>query len=261
MLRFEPAQERYRKRRLRADEAGELLGMSGRHFPPAAGALRRAGEEGLRDRRLGKPSPRRAPMAELSCMQILYQKRYRDFTVSEQQLGLGAFNLQNIPFGVGGGTTKLVIKTAFGEEQELSAPYYLSTQTLKEGLSQYQYEIGVLRPPFCTTSFTFGKPAFECYHLYGFTNLVHCRVSRRGRGIWVGRKRWPCVCHDHAARGTRRIRGVEPREGLWVCGGSHVLLPPQFREYGSRCRGPPISAVDSPKFKVANQTPARSDHH
>ena len=30
VLRFEEALERYRKRRLTADEAGELLGMSGR---------------------------------------------------------------------------------------------------------------------------------------------------------------------------------------------------------------------------------------
>jgi hypothetical protein len=32
VLRFEEAMERYRKRRLTAEEAGELLGMSGRHF-------------------------------------------------------------------------------------------------------------------------------------------------------------------------------------------------------------------------------------
>ena len=32
MLRFEEALERYRKRRLTAEEAGEVLGMSGRHF-------------------------------------------------------------------------------------------------------------------------------------------------------------------------------------------------------------------------------------
>ncbi len=34
MLRFEEALERYRKRRLTAAEAGELLGLSGA-FPPA----------------------------------------------------------------------------------------------------------------------------------------------------------------------------------------------------------------------------------
>lgn len=81
VLRFEEALERYRKRRLTADEAGELLGMSGRHFRRLRVRYDEEGEMGLRDRRLGKPSPRRAPASELTRMQILYQERYRDFTV------------------------------------------------------------------------------------------------------------------------------------------------------------------------------------
>lgn len=81
VLRFEEALERYRKRRLTGDEAGELLGMSGRNFRRLIVRYDEDGEEGLRDRRLGRPSPRRAPAAELTRMQILYQERYRDFTV------------------------------------------------------------------------------------------------------------------------------------------------------------------------------------
>ena len=81
VLRFEEALGRYRKRRLTADEAGEVLGMSGRNFRRLIVRYDEEGEEGLRDRRLGRPSPRRAPAGELSRMQILYQERYRDFTV------------------------------------------------------------------------------------------------------------------------------------------------------------------------------------
>ena len=81
VLRFEEALERYRKRRLTADEAGELLGMSGRHFRRLIVRYEEDGQDGLRDRRLAKPSPRRAPAAELTRMQRLYQERYRAFTV------------------------------------------------------------------------------------------------------------------------------------------------------------------------------------
>jgi hypothetical protein len=81
VLRFEEALERYRKRRLTAEKAGEILGMSGRHFRRLLLRYEEDGPEGLRDRRLGKVSPRRAPLAELTRMQILYQERYRDFTV------------------------------------------------------------------------------------------------------------------------------------------------------------------------------------
>jgi hypothetical protein len=81
VLRFEDAMERYRKRRLTAEEAGELLGLSGRHFRRLLVRYEEEGPSGLRDRRLGKVSPRRAPASELTRMQILYQERYRDFTV------------------------------------------------------------------------------------------------------------------------------------------------------------------------------------
>lgn len=81
VLRFEEAMERYRKRRLTAADAGETLGLSGRHFRRLLVRYDEEGAEGLRDRRLGKVSPRRAPVAELTRMQILYQERYRDFTV------------------------------------------------------------------------------------------------------------------------------------------------------------------------------------
>jgi hypothetical protein len=81
VVRFEEALERHRKRRLTAEEAGELLGMSGRNFRRLTARYEEDGVEGLRDRRIGKPSPKRAPAVELTRMQILYQERYRDLNV------------------------------------------------------------------------------------------------------------------------------------------------------------------------------------
>ena len=81
VIRFEEALERYRRRRLTGEEAGELLGMSGRNFRRLCARYDEDGVEGLRDQRIGKPSPRRAPAGELTRMQVLYQERYRDFTV------------------------------------------------------------------------------------------------------------------------------------------------------------------------------------
>ncbi len=81
VVRFEEALERYRKRRLTAEEAGELLGMSGRNFRRLTVRYEEDGVEGLCDRRLGKPSPKRASAAELTRMQRLYQERYRDLNV------------------------------------------------------------------------------------------------------------------------------------------------------------------------------------
>jgi hypothetical protein len=79
--RFEEAFSQYRRRRLNADEAGELLGVSGRHFRRLCDRYEEEGSEGLGDRRIGKVSPRRAPARELERMQQLYRERYSDFTV------------------------------------------------------------------------------------------------------------------------------------------------------------------------------------
>jgi hypothetical protein len=81
VTRFEEAFEQYRRRRLTGDEAGELLGMSGRHFRRLCIRYEDEGVEGLRDRRIGKVSPRRAPERELERMQAFYRERYSDFTV------------------------------------------------------------------------------------------------------------------------------------------------------------------------------------
>ena len=54
--RFEEAFEQYKRHRLTGEEAGELLGMSGRNFRRLCVRYEEEGIEGLRDRRIGKVS-------------------------------------------------------------------------------------------------------------------------------------------------------------------------------------------------------------
>ena len=79
--RFEEAFEQYKRQRLTGEEAGELLGMSGRHFRRLCVRYEEDGVEGLRDRRIGKLSAHRAPERELERMHALYRERYGDFTM------------------------------------------------------------------------------------------------------------------------------------------------------------------------------------
>jgi len=79
--RFEDAFHHYKKRSLTAEEAGELLGLSARHFRRQCARFAADGEDGLRDRRIGRVSGRRAPESELDRMHRLYREEYADFTV------------------------------------------------------------------------------------------------------------------------------------------------------------------------------------
>ena len=80
-MRFEGLLERHERGELSQVEAAELLGMSERTFRRWRDRLQDEGPDGLLDRRLGKPSPRRASVAEISRMLELYRGSYADFTV------------------------------------------------------------------------------------------------------------------------------------------------------------------------------------
>lgn len=108
VTRFEDAWEGHRKGRLTAAEAGELLGLSARHFRRLRVRFEEAGAEGLRDRRLGRVSGRRAPESELERMRRLYREEYADFTVKHFHEQLG----QRHHYTLGYTVTRLALQAA-----------------------------------------------------------------------------------------------------------------------------------------------------
>jgi len=80
-MRFSSLLDRQEKGEITQEEAAEMLGVHVRTFQRWAGRHEEEGEAGLADRRLGRPSPRRAPQAELERMLGLYRDKYADFTV------------------------------------------------------------------------------------------------------------------------------------------------------------------------------------
>ena len=57
----------------------------------------------------------------------------------------GVFNLENLPGVSGAGNIRVVVRNAFGQAQELNAPYYLGTQLLRQGLNDFNYSVGLGR--------------------------------------------------------------------------------------------------------------------
>src|SRR5882672_6700313 len=80
-MRFERLLDRQESGGLSQVEAAELLGISERSFRRWRDRLREEGPPGLADRRLDKPSSRRAAVSEIERMLGLYRERYADFTV------------------------------------------------------------------------------------------------------------------------------------------------------------------------------------
>lgn len=81
MRKFRDVLSRWESGQLSMLEAGELLGMSERQFRRYRERYEEEGLDGLRDRRLGKPSPKRVPSADAQLMLELYGGPYRGWNV------------------------------------------------------------------------------------------------------------------------------------------------------------------------------------
>ncbi len=91
-------------------------------------------------------------------------------SMKKEKLPPGAFDFSNFYGQTGAGNATLVIKDAFGREQTIVTPFYLSSNLLKAGLHDYSYNLGFKRLNFGTKSFDYTEPGFLGYHRYGFSD-------------------------------------------------------------------------------------------
>lgn len=80
-MRFSEIFNRYEKRELTTMEASDLLGISQRQFLRKRIRYQEEGFDGTFDRRLGRPSGRRAGEGEIRRITKLYEERYLGFSV------------------------------------------------------------------------------------------------------------------------------------------------------------------------------------
>ena len=81
VMRFEELLDKHRRGYVTQAEAAEMLGVCERTFRRWETRYRDEGPEGLRDRRVGKPSSRRAAEDELLRILGIYREHYQGFTV------------------------------------------------------------------------------------------------------------------------------------------------------------------------------------
>lgn len=81
MERFSEIHDKVALDRLSCGEAAAMLGCSERHFLRLRDRYSEEGLAGLKDRRLGRVSPRRAADSEVEEVTRLYRERYRGFSV------------------------------------------------------------------------------------------------------------------------------------------------------------------------------------
>jgi outer membrane usher protein len=92
--------------------------------------------------------------------------------VRRQPISPGQFELQNIPASTGAGTTRYVLRDAFGREQQVVSSFYASAGVLSRGLTDFGFAAGAVRNGFGTSSWSYGTLAMSGRYRVGITDGV-----------------------------------------------------------------------------------------
>jgi outer membrane usher protein len=92
--------------------------------------------------------------------------------VRQERVQPGQFELANVPVPNGASQTRVVVRDAFGREQQISSPFYLSTSALARGLHEYEYAVGFERENVGVPDDDYGRPVVFAQHRYGFSDSV-----------------------------------------------------------------------------------------
>ena len=92
--------------------------------------------------------------------------------VGREQLPPGHFDLTSLPISSGRADARLVLRDAFGREQELVSSFYLATGGLASGQHDYRYSLGYRRRNESVESWDYSAPAFLARHRVGLTDSL-----------------------------------------------------------------------------------------
>lgn len=82
----------------------------------------------------------------------------------------GPFTLTDIPYINGAGQAVVVTRDALGREVSTTVPFYVTSDLLRQGLSDYSFGIGQIREDYGTKDFSYGSTVANGIFRYGVTN-------------------------------------------------------------------------------------------
>jgi len=107
--------------------------------------------------------------------------------VSKQDLPPGIFTLQNIPYAAGAGNTEVVIRDAFGREQDFTQPYYYAPALTPVGMHVYNLAFGPEKEG-SSGSYYNGPLVFSANDNFGLTDRISpgLRLEGSDKGLLSG---------------------------------------------------------------------------
>ena len=102
--------------------------------------------------------------------------------ISQKQVQAGPFNLASLGLSTGASNVSVVVQDPFGGTSTLQQNFYTSTQLLRQGLSDYAYQVGLERVSSLAEDYGTGKPVVLAREDYGLTDTLTAgfRVETEG---------------------------------------------------------------------------------
>lgn len=92
--------------------------------------------------------------------------------VGSHSVAPGPFSITQLPLTSGPGEVNLVVRDMLGREQVITETFYRTPQLLREGLSDYSFESGVLRRHFGMASADYGQGLVTGTFRHGITDAL-----------------------------------------------------------------------------------------
>ncbi len=195
------------------------------------------------------PQPTAAGIATLPSTVDVYVNNAKHLS---QGVSPGPFEITNVPVINGAGDVQLVVTDLLGRQQVITQHYYASRSLLREGLSDYSYEAGVVREDYGLYSNHYGQSFGEATYRHGvndhFTSELRAEVLSKQQTAGLGGfYLWPSLgtaqaalaaSHEADGNGGLAMVGIEHLgQGLsWSA--QEQAASPRFTELGW-VTGPP----------------------
>lgn len=123
------------------------------------------------------PLPSFAGQASVPSTVDLFVNGYR---TSSNNVQPGPYSLTNMPFVNGAGNAVVVTTDAVGRQVTTTLPFYVSSNLLKPGLSDYSFAAGSIRENYGISNFDYGPAAVSGSYRYGVTDWLTLETHGEG---------------------------------------------------------------------------------
>ncbi|GKT23181.1 fimbria/pilus outer membrane usher protein [Acidovorax sp. SUPP3334] len=108
------------------------------------------------------------------------------FRAANRTVAPGPFTLGELPTVNGSGTASVVTTDALGRQVLTSVPFYVNTQLLRPGWTDYSLSLGALRRAYGFRSLSYGRPLASGVYRQGVTEAFTAEAqAQAGRGLSV----------------------------------------------------------------------------